>query len=124
MKKLRILFLLLAMSLGMLLGNKGYADFYWKNDLSTLFKSNKATIYELNIRTFGAKDKNDDGIIDETKGETRGTFLNAIPYLDDLVKLGVNTIHLLPITPVGKTKALGTAGSLYAAASFSEINPQ
>src|SRR5574344_684087 len=125
MKKLRILFLLLAMLGGMLLGsNKVCADFYWKNDLSTLFKSNKATIYELNIRTFGAKDKNDDGIIDETKGETRGTFLNAIPYLDDLVKLGVNTIHLLPITPVGKTKALGTAGSLYAAASFNEINPQ
>src|SRR5574344_14314 len=125
MKKLRILFLLLAMLGGMLLGsNKVCADFYWKNDLSTLFKSNKATIYELNIRTFGAKDKNDDGIIDETKGETRGTFLNAIPYLDDLVKLGVNTIHLLPITPVGKTKALGTAGSLYAASSFNQINNQ
>ena len=37
---------------------------------------------------------------------------------------GINTIHVLPITPVGKVKALGTAGSLYAASSFDSINPQ
>ena len=30
----------------------------------------------------------------------------------------------MPITPVGKTKALGTAGSLYAASSFNTLNPQ
>ena len=30
----------------------------------------------------------------------------------------------MPITSVGKIKALGTAGSLYALNSFTEINPQ
>ena len=38
--------------------------------------------------------------------------------------MGINTIHVLPITPVGKIKALGTAGSLYATSDFSSLNPQ
>lgn len=96
----------------------------WSNDLKTLFLSNNAIIYAINIRTFNAKDTNKDGIIDESAGEERGNFLNAIDRLDELAALGVNTVNLLPVTPVGKIKALGTAGSLYATASFNEINPQ
>lgn len=96
----------------------------WINDLKTLYQSNNAIIYAINIRTFNALDKNNNGIIEENLGEQRGNFLNAIDRLDELKQLGVNTVLLMPVTPVGKVKALGTAGSLYAASSFSELNPQ
>ena len=96
----------------------------WVNDLRKMFTRNSAIIYEINIRTFGANDKNKNGIIDFDEGETSGTFLNAIPKLTELSQKGINTIHVMPITPTGKTKALGTAGSLYAASGFDSINPQ
>lgn len=96
----------------------------WINDLRSLFLSNSAIIYGINIRTFGAKDKNNDGIIQFESGEESGTFLNAIPKLNDLAFQGINTVHLFPITPVGKVKALGTAGSVYSPSSFIELNPQ
>lgn len=103
---------------------KVFADSVWINDLKSLFLSNNAIIYAINIRTFNAKDTNKDGIIDEQAGEERGTFLNAIDRLDELSIIGVNTVDLLPIMSVGKVKALGTAGSLYAPSSFNEINQQ
>ncbi len=96
----------------------------WVNDLRKLFSNNSAVVYEINLRTFGAQDINKNGIIDFDDGEENGTFLNAIQKLDDLKMKGINTIQLMPITPVGKTKALGTAGSLYAPLSFNSINPQ
>lgn len=92
------------------------------NDLRTLFLNNKSTIYGINIRNFNAKDTNGNGLIDA--GEESGNFLNAVERLDELKGMGINTIHILPITPVGKLKALGTAGSVYSASSFSEINEQ
>lgn len=94
----------------------------WHNDLKSLFAKNNAIIYTINIRTFNAKDTNGNEIIDGD--EESGNFINAIEELDNLVKAGVNTIHVLPITPVGKIKAFGTAGSLYAISSFNDINPQ
>ena len=98
-------------------------DNIWKNDLRTLFLNNQAVIMEVNIRSFNSQDINGDGFIQENLGEVRGTFLNAIDRLDELKNLGVNTLHVLPITPTGKLKALGTAGSLYAASSFDSLNP-
>ncbi len=95
-----------------------------RNDLRTLFTNNEAIIYEINIRTFGAVDSNKNGIIDIYDGEESGTFLNAIPKLREIRNLGFNTLYLMPITKVGKLKALGTAGSLYAMDSFNTINPQ
>lgn len=122
MRKLRNILLLTCVSL--LFSSKVFADSIWINDMRSLFLSNNAIIYTINIRTFNSNDKNKDGIIEESAGEERGTFLNAINRLDELVALGVNTVDLLPVTPVGKIKALGTAGSLYAPSSFNEINPQ
>ena len=92
------------------------------NDLRTRFLNNNTNICAINIRTFNAKDLNGNEIIDEN--EESGNFINAIERLNCLKSLGIDTLHLLPITPVGKLKALGTAGSLYAASSFSDINPQ
>lgn len=108
----------------LLFGLKTFAATVWLNDSRSVFQSNSAVIMAINIRTFNANDVNKNGIIEEELGETRGDFLNAIDRLDSLAMQGVNTIHLLPITPVGKIKALGTAGSLYAMSSFNEINPQ
>ncbi|MBR6099487.1 hypothetical protein IKP85_07045 [bacterium] len=96
----------------------------YKNHLRTDFLNNSAVIYAVNIRTFNAKDTNGNGIIDFDEGEISGNFMNAINRLVELKNLGVTAIHMLPITPVGKTKALGTAGSLYSAASFNTLNPQ
>lgn len=101
-----------------------YSTDVWVNDLKKLFTANSTVIYEINLRTFGANDIDKNGIIDFDSAEESGNFLNAIPRLDELAQKGINTIHVMPITPVGKTKALGTAGSLYASSSFSTINPQ
>ena len=66
--------------------------------------------------SFNANDTNKNGIIDND--EKSGNFINAIERLDEIKESGINTLHLLPITPVGKLKALGTAGSLYAIDNF------
>lgn len=95
-----------------------------RENLREVFKNNKAVIYTINIRNFGAVDKNHDSIIDEDEGDIKGTFLNAKDKLQSLKNEGINTIYVLPITPSGKLKALGTAGSLYAMDSFNTINPQ
>lgn len=94
----------------------------WHNDLRSQFLQNKSIIYAINIRTFNAKDTNKNEIIDIN--EESGNFLNAINRLDEIQNMGINTLHLLPITPVGKLKALGTAGSVYALADFGSLNPQ
>lgn len=110
--------------LTLMLSSAAFADdnFVWKNDLRTKFLNNETIILEVNIRSFNSKDIDGDGFIQQAKGEKKGTFLNAIERLDEIKKLGINTLHILPITPTGKLKALGTAGSLYAAADFSSLN--
>lgn len=95
----------------------------WKNDLRTQFLNNKAVIMEINLRSFNADDVDGDGFIQKDIGEVRGNFINAIDRLDELKHLGINTLHILPITPTGKLKALGTAGSLYSASGFDSLNP-
>lgn len=118
MKKILLTILLI------IFGLKSYAATVWINDARAQFQSNSLIILGVNIRTFNAKDLNKNGIIEEKLDEERGNFLNAIDRLDELALQGINAIHLLPITPVGKLKAQGTAGSLYALNGFNEINPQ
>lgn len=96
----------------------------WINNLRTDFLNHSTVIYAVNLRNFNAQDTNKSGVIDFDEGEESGTFLNAIARLDELQANGITALHLLPITPVGKTKALGTAGSLYSAAGFNSLNPQ
>ena len=93
-----------------------------QDGLRTMFLNNKCVICGINIRNFNSKDTNGNGIIDND--EESGNFINAIDRLDEIKELGINTLHILPITPVGKLKALGTAGSLYAISDFTEINEQ
>ena len=95
-----------------------------RENIRELFKNNQAIIYTINIRNFASSDRNLDGLINIYEGDIKGTFLNAKEKLPELVHEGINTIYVLPITPVGKYKALGTAGSLYAMDAFDKINPQ
>lgn len=90
--------------------------------LRTMFLKNQAVICGINIRNFNSKDINGNGIIDND--EESGNFINAVERLDEIKSAGINTLHVLPITPVGKLKSLGTAGSLYAMADFDTINHQ
>ena len=94
--------------------------------LRTMFLNNHCVICGINIRNFNAKDTNKNGIIDkgENSKEESGNFINAIDRLDEIKELGINTLHVLPITPVGRLKALGTAGSLYSISDFTSINEQ
>jgi glycosidase len=93
------------------------------NPLKRLFQEDRAVVYALNIRTFGANDHNGDHQISRQMGES-GTFRSAIPRLPELAALGVNTIHLLPINPIGQRNRLGEGGSLYAPSDYRSINPE
>ena len=93
----------------------------YKNDLRKLFNNNEAKILAVLLRTFNAKDKNGNQYIDGN--EENGTFLNAIERLDEVKAQGFNTLHILPVHPTGKTKAMGTAGSVYSPKDLLAIDP-
>ncbi len=108
----------LSILLFLVLSNAVFAE----DGLRTQFLNNKSVIMGINIRNFNAKDLNNNKIIDGE--EISGNFINAIDRLDEIKASNINVLHVLPITPVGKLKALGTAGSLYAISDFWSINPQ
>lgn len=112
-----------------------YADFI-SDQISGIIKSEKkdvlkaqqdwtqeAIIYNLFLRYFTAFDHDQDGKIgDSSKDITlneqgireTGTFLKTLALLPYLKKLGINTIHLLPITEIGRDGRKGDLGSPYA----------
>ena len=56
-----------------------------------------------------------------------GTFRAAIDRLDELEEMGVNTLWLMPIHPVGEERAktnIGGLGSPYAVRDYKDVNPQ
>lgn len=93
----------------------------YHNNLRSLFRNNEAKILMIIPRTFNAKDTNGNEYIDGH--ELHGTFLNAIDRLDEVKADGFNTLHILPINPPGKKKAMGTAGSLYSPKDLLAIDP-
>lgn len=121
--KTKVIFLFFLLFMSVFPVNKG-RNAAFANNLRQMFINNSVFIYSINIRTFGAKDYNNNDIIEKDLGEVSGTFINAIPKLKELKSIGINTIYLLPITKVGKLHAKGTAGSLYALDSFDTLNPQ
>ena len=52
-----------------------------------------------------------------------GTLNGVTARLDDLQKLGVNVLWLMPIHPIGKISRIGTYGSVYAVSDYYAINP-
>lgn len=97
------------------------APINYHNNLRTMFRNNEAKILAIIPRTFNAKDLNGNEYIDGN--EQRGTFLNAIDRLDEVKAQGFNTLHVLPIHPPGRMKAMGTAGSLYSPKDMLKIDP-
>ncbi|MDD3014546.1 MAG: alpha-amylase family glycosyl hydrolase [Candidatus Gastranaerophilales bacterium] len=90
-----------------------------------------STIYNIFVRLTTAYDHDKDGIIgglytditlnSEGIRET-GTFLKTIAILPYLKKLGINTIHLLPINSIGIDGNKGDLGSPYAIRNPYEID--
>lgn len=93
----------------------------YKNNLRSMLVNNEATIMAVNLRAMNPKDADSNGIIQG--GEEVGTFMNAIERLDEMKALGINTLHILPFHPPGKSEAMGTAGSLYAPGDLLAIDP-
>ena len=52
-----------------------------------------------------------------------GTFQAIIPRLPELKALGITTIWLMPIHPIGIAERKGTLGSPYAIRDFYDVNP-
>ena len=93
----------------------------YHNNLRTKFQNNDAKIMGIIMRNFGAEDKVGNQLLRD--GDIRGNFNNAVKRLDELKRLGINTLHVLPINPPGKNNAMGTAGSVYAPLDFLQIDP-
>ena len=77
-----------------------------------------AVVYNMLVRYTTAYDHDRNGIINISPNEyglmETGTFLKTIALLPYLHELGVNTIHLLPITSIGFESHKGNLGSPYA----------
>lgn len=65
-------------------------------------------LYEVNIRAFSES----------------GNFQGVIDRLDHIKSLGINTIWLMPIHPVGQLRSAGGLGSPYAVKHYLEVNPE
>jgi glycosidase len=67
-----------------------------------------------------------DGIIYEINPSTfspAGNFAGITARLDDLQKLGVNILWLMPVHPVGQLNKKGTYGSPYSVRDYYAVNP-
>ena len=76
-----------------------------------------AHTYNLFLRSALAFDHDGDGTLGRPNADNlseTGTFVKAICLLPYIKSLGCNTIHLLPITTIGKDGNKGNAGSPYA----------
>lgn len=71
-------------------------------------KFDELVIYEVFVRNFTPE----------------GSFQAIIPQLDRLKNLGVNTLWLMPIHPVGEKNRKGTYGSPYSIRDFYDVNPE
>lgn len=80
--------------------------------------SKYASVYNIFVRLTTAYDHDHNGKIDikidDSGWRETGTFIKSIALLPYFKKLGVNTLHLLPITSIGKDGNKGNLGSPYA----------
>jgi glycosidase len=97
-----------------------------KNDLGGKWSS-KASVYNIFVRLATAYDHNANGKIDLPYNKNGwsevGTFLKTIAILPYIKYLGMNTLHLLPITTIGSDGNKGRLGSPYAIKNPYEIDP-
>jgi glycosidase len=67
----------------------------------------RSVVYEINVRQYSAA----------------GNFAGVIADLDRLQKLGVDTLWLMPIHPIGEVNRKGPLGSYYAVKDYLAVNP-
>jgi len=65
-------------------------------------------MYEVNMRAFSVA----------------GTFKGVEARLDSIKALGINTLWLMPIHPIGVVKNAGQLGSPYSVKNYKEVNPE
>ncbi len=65
-------------------------------------------IYEMNVRQLTEE----------------GTFAAAMRHLKHLKTIGVSTIWLMPIYPIGRAERKGTLGSYYSISDYCAVNPE
>lgn len=91
-----------------------------------------ALVYNVFVRFFSAYDHDHDGKLGENASDTTlndqgiretGTLLKTIALLPYLSSLGVNTLHLLPLTLIGEEGRKGDLGSPYAIKNPFVIDP-
>lgn len=86
----------------------------------------KASVYNIFVRLTTAYDHNENGIIDMpcniSNWTESGTFLKTIAILPYIKYLGMNTLHLLPVTTIGSDGKKGRLGSPYAIKNPYEID--
>lgn len=76
-------------------------------DVSVTVDAKDAVVYELFVRNFTPE----------------GKFSAIIPRLPELKRLGINTIWLMPVHPIGQEKKNGTYGSPYAVKDYFAVDP-
>lgn len=79
--------------------------------------SGAAVVYNLFVRSSAAFDHDGDGALGRPNGDDlqeTGTFMKALVLLPYIQALGCNTVHLLPVTSIGRDGNKGDAGSPYA----------
>lgn len=89
--------------------------------------SRQAVVYNILVRATTAFDHDGDGRLSlEPVGDgwrETGTFLKSIALLPFLRAMGFNTVHLLPITAVGRDGHKGNLGSVYAIQNPYRLDP-
>ncbi len=94
----------------------------WQNTLRYKLRNNEANVFAVIPRTMNAQDFDGNALIQGN--EIRGNLVNAVGRLDEIKALGMNTLHILPIHPTGKTHAMVTAGSVYSPDDLLKIDPE
>ncbi|MBN1202628.1 MAG: alpha-amylase [Anaerolineae bacterium] len=88
--------------------------------------THRAIIYNLFPRVTAAFDHGHDNVLDTDPSpdgwRDTGTLLKSIALLPYIRSLGINTVHLLPITSVGQAGKKGTLGSPYGIRNAYELD--
>jgi len=98
-----------------------YEEFLTEIDSNELARESfpeteKVICYNLYVRYSTAFDHNQDGELSIESEDFRetGTFIKTMLLIPYLKKMGVNVVHLLPVTSIGKDGIKGNMGSPYA----------
>ncbi len=84
----------------------------------------QASLYSTLIRTTTAWDHNGNGRLTSTAaGTDTGTFLKTILLLPLLLRTGVDTLYMLPISKCSRMFRKGEVGCPYSAKNFYELEP-